>query len=133
MLVIFVLMWQCSTVQSNAVCAIYFISVQCNTLPYSTVQHGYCCVVELSAFKFSHMKMVLVSKLLSTQVKILVCKKVRYWFYETTYLVLNIHSDCLIYYSVQYIAVHCKSTIFYTVNFNESRELNCCALKLHIF
>ena len=124
MLVIFVLMWQCSTVQSSAVCAIYFISVQCNTLPYCTVQHGYCCVVKLSAFQFSLIKMILVLMLLYAQVKRLVCKKVRYWFYEPTYLVLNKYNDCLIYYSVQYIAVHCKSAICYTVNFNESGELN---------
>ena len=35
--------------------------------------------------------------------------------------------------AVQYIAVHCKSSICYTVKFNELWELNCCALKLHIF
>ena len=78
MLVIFVvLMWQCSTVQSSAVCAIYFISVQCNTLPYSTVQHGYYCVVELSAFQFSLMKMILMSVLLSAQVERLSTSRMR--------------------------------------------------------
>ena len=34
--------------------------------------------------------------------------------------------------AVQYIAVHCNSAICYKVKFNESRELNCCALKLHM-
>ena len=35
--------------------------------------------------------------------------------------------------AVHYIAMHCKAAIFYTVKFNESSELNCCALKKHIF
>jgi hypothetical protein len=46
------------------------------------------------------------------------------------YKILNISEQCI---AVQYIAVHCKSTICYTVKFNESRDLNCCALQLHIF
>ena len=55
-------------------------------------------------------------------------KTVVYTNYNS-YKFLNISEQCI---AVQYIAVHCKSTICYTVKFNESRDLNCCALQLNI-
>ena len=47
--------------------AFYFISVQSNTVQYSTMQRGYCCAVQLSAFQFSLRKRNLVSVLLSAK------------------------------------------------------------------
>ena len=62
--------------------ALYFCPVQCNTVQYSTVQRGYCCAVELSAFLFSLMKMILLLVLLSEQVKTLSASRMREFFLE---------------------------------------------------
>ena len=63
-------------------------------IQYSTVQSGYCCTVQLSALKFSVKTMILVSVLLSAQVKTLSAYRMRWffftdWFYETIYLLLQ--------------------------------------------
>ena len=79
--------------------------------------------------------MILVSMLLSSQLKRLVCKKkLDIGFMKKSYLVLNKYSDSLIYYSVQDIAVHCKSAIFYTVKVNAVQWIELlCIETTHIF
>ena len=62
--------------------ALYFSSLQCNTVQYSTVQRGDCCAVQLSAFLFSPMKMILMSVLLSAQVERLSASRMQECFLE---------------------------------------------------
>ena len=55
-------------------------------MQYSTVQRGYCCAVQLSAFKFSVMTMILVSVLLSAQVKTFSAYRMRDFFLEIGFM-----------------------------------------------
>ena len=55
-------------------------------IQYSTVQSGYCCAVQLSAFKFSVMTMILVSVLLSAQVKTLSAYRMRWFFLQIGFM-----------------------------------------------
>ena len=90
--------------------ALYFGSLQCNTVQYSTVQRGYCCAVQLSAFLFSLRKMILMSVLLSAQVERLSASRMQECFLEIGYLfkffylnyIFHMLSEILLHFGILY-------------------------------